>query len=326
MKTGIFIGRFQPMHEGHTQAIQAALSQVDFLHIFVGSANQCQSIRNPFSYLDRQASIERWLRSAGVLDRCRVSPLNDHPSNDEQWISDVKLTAKVVGAENPVLFGHTKPGNDYLSWFPGWTFQDIEKQVDVTATQIRERLFRARHPIVHPDVLADWEFYEQEKQLFSNYPYPQTLSFNCADVVLVCSGKVLLVLRKFAPGRNTWALPGGFKQHNETFLECALRELREETNVRVPEKVLRGSLFCAKLFDNPNRSLGIPRLTVAHYIGIEPNKDGSLPRANGGDDASEVRWVDLVDVLNYENLFEDHLDIIATLTGAKPVPAIFTRS
>ena len=173
-------------------------------------------------------------------------------------------------------------------------------------------------------VQDDWAFYQKEKVTFANYPFPETLNFNCSDAILECQGHVLLIQRKFAPGRGAWALPGGFRNQRETFLDCAIRELIEETNVRVPEKVLRGSIVKTELFDDPSRSFGIPRNTMAVYMRINPNPDFSLPRANGADDAALCKWVPLTDALNTIQMYDDHKDILSKVTGVNPMPA-FTK-
>lgn len=322
---GIFIGRFQPVvHEGHREALKSAAAQVETLNILIGSANQCRSIKNPLSYKTRSAIVSEAMLGMGIFN-FRIYPLNDHRYNDDQWISDVRITANKVCSSQPILFGHMKDGNDYLSWFPEWEFRHVTSQHDINATQIREQWFKTRDPRMPQVVQADWDFYQKEKELFKDYPFPETLNFNCADAVLVCQGKVLLIQRKFAPGKGSWALPGGFKNSKENFLDCAIRELQEETNVRVPEKVLRGSVVASVLFDSPKRSFGIPRNTMAVLIKIQPDADGKPPRANGGDDANAARWVDISDALNNERLYDDHADIISTMTGAKPIPAIFVN-
>lgn len=317
MKYGIFIGRFQPVHRGHVHALSIAATQVDTLLILIGSANQCRSIKNPWVFEERATILRLKLRAEGISN-FEILPINDYRYNNEQWISEVRSTvASVYKDVTPILFGHDKDGNNYLSWFPEWKFQNIEAVYDVNATAIREELFINCDQKIPKNVQADWDFYQKEKELFKNYPFPETLNFNCSDAVVICQGKILLIKRKFAPGKDTWALPGGFRNGNETFLDCAIRELQEETNIRVPEKVLRGCITKTQLFDSPTRSFGIPRNTLAVMIKIQPDADGKPPRANGSDDASEIKWVDLNDALREGKLYDDHADIISEMTGVK---------
>lgn len=320
MKTGIFIGRFQPAHNGHIHAIGIAASQVDKLYILVGSANQCRSIKNPWTFSERKQMLQLKLHGAHITNY-EIIPLNDYKYSDTQWMSDVRATVEHYKMGSPILFGHVKEGNDYLKWFPEYKFKSIESQYNVNATQVRDEMFAKNDPFMPETVRADYEFYQKEKQLFANYPFPETLNFNCSDAVLECQGHVLLIQRKFAPGRGAWALPGGFRNQRETFLDCAIRELMEETNVRVPEKVLRGSIVKTELFDSPKRSFGIPRNTLAVYMRISPNPDYSLPRANGADDAALCKWVPLTDALNNIEMYDDHKDIVSKVTGVMPMPA-----
>lgn len=323
MKTGIFIGRFQPVHQGHIHAIGIAASQVDKLYILVGSANQARSIKNPWTFEERKHMLQLQLHGKRVTNY-EIVPLNDYKYSDTQWMSDVRASIEHFNMGSPVLFGHMKDGNDYLKWFPELNFKSIEAQYQINATQVREQMFRDNDPLMPETVRGDYAFYQKEKQLFKDYPFPETLNFNCSDAVLECQGHVLLIQRKFSPGRGAWALPGGFRNQRETFLDCAIRELMEETNVRVPEKVLRGSIVRTELFDSPNRSFGIPRNTMAVYMRVSPNPDYTLPRANGADDAALCKWVPLTEALNSIEMYDDHKDIISKVTGVMPMPAFVT--
>lgn len=328
MKIGIFIGRFQPVHRGHIHTIHEAMSRCDMLFVLIGSANQCRSIKNPWTYQERYKKIVAAI-GPEADNNYQIFPLNDYQYSTSQWISDVISTVNHIKTLYPstkevVLFGHMKDGNDYLNWFPDWKYVDISAKYAINATTIRQTMMsiERRHEFDVPQtVLDDYDFYQKETELFKNYPFPDTLNFNCADAILECNGHVLLIERLRAPGRGCWALPGGFKNRNETFLDCAIRELNEETNVRVPEKVLRGSIVATKLFDSPFRSFGIPRNTLAVHMRIAADPNNNLPRANGADDAASCKWVPIVDALNNFQLYDDHGAIISSMVGVNSAPA-----
>lgn len=317
---GIFIGRFQPVHDGHISALGQAASRCTHLLILVGSANSCRTIKNPWTYAERKHMLTVKLRTAGVSNYT-IMPLNDYRYNDSQWLADVRTTVQARFTDSaPTLFGHYKEGNDYLKWFPDWKFQDLKATVHLNATQVREKMFWADTAEMPKTVQEDWEYYRQEAEDFKQYPYPETLSFNCADALIECAGFVALINRKRTPGRGTYALPGGFKNANETFLQAAIREVREEIGLKVPEKVLLGSVVSTKLFDSPTRSFGIPRNTLAVHIRIALDNDGKLPKLKAADDALAAEWFPVNSVVDMP-LYDDHRDIISDMLGVKPTIA-----
>ncbi len=54
---GLLIGRFQPFHLGHLEALQFALSKVDKLWIGLGSSNKPVEKNNPFTAEQRKEMI-----------------------------------------------------------------------------------------------------------------------------------------------------------------------------------------------------------------------------------------------------------------------------
>lgn len=60
--------------------------------------------------------------------------------------------------------------------------------------------------------------------------YP-TVSLTSDIVVINGDLQVLVIKRKNPPFQNQWALPGGYVDEGETFLQAALRELYEETGL-----------------------------------------------------------------------------------------------
>jgi bifunctional NMN adenylyltransferase/nudix hydrolase len=320
MKIGFIIGRFQPLHPGHRDMIRQAKRFVDKIVIIVGSANSARTIKNPWTYSERKIEIDRFVSHENIT--ATVVPLNDYLYSDNQWLTDARNIINEYSGNENFLIGHHKDGNDYLDWFPDIKYININTGIDINATTVREQMWMRNDPLMPTEVKEDFVYYRMtEPSLFSNYPYPDTLNFNCADCLVTCAGHVLLIERGRAPGRGSWALPGGFKNNNETFVDAAIRELMEETNLRVPEKVIRGSIVSTKLFDSPKRSFGISRITLAVHINIKPNSDGSLPRANGADDAAAAEWVPITKSINSYPMFDDHLSIISDMCKVMPIPA-----
>ncbi len=154
-------------------------------------------------------------------------------------------------------------------------------------------------------------FIRQYRRQFASLPYPPT--FQTVDAVVVQSGHVLLVRRRAMPGKGLWALPGGFVHPTETLRSAMMRELREETRLKIPEPVLRGSIRAHQVFDYPKRSLRGRTFTQAYFIMLA---DGPLPPVKGGDDALKARWFPISEVAQMSAmLFEDHYDILDYFVG-----------
>lgn len=336
MKVGIIIGRFQPFHEGHGDIFKRAAKESDVVVFVIGSSNRCRSVKNPFSFDERASMIRLYAEHNYIRNDLYFVESHDNLPKEWTWKSDIKKSVsdlfKEVKNVSYSLYGHFKDSSSYyLNEFPEWELVSVDQERPIDATDIRKAYF---HPENHdwkntngiPQstfrflnqfeltdeyglLLDDQKFFDEEKIKFADYPFLDTLNFICADAVVVCMGYILLIKRKHSPGKGAWALPGGFKNNNETLLQTCLRELKEETNIRVPYKVLEGSVKGQHMFDHPRRSTGIQRISMAYYIDLEINYDGSLPAIRPASDAYEARWIPLNEALGM-NLFEDHSDII----------------
>lgn len=63
---GLYVGRFQPFHIGHLDAIKYVLEKVDELVIVIGSAQYSHTSYNPFTAGERLMMIHKALGEAGV--------------------------------------------------------------------------------------------------------------------------------------------------------------------------------------------------------------------------------------------------------------------
>jgi len=344
----VFIGRFQPPHLGHLAVIHEALKRARQVIVMVGSAWQARSLRNPWRFEERLQMLR------GAFDdednaRLAVVPLLDALYNNDVWVRDVQRKVRDIASPQHArlprigLIGASRGQSSYyLSLFPQWESVSVPLVEGISASQIRERLFRsassaddylstgASHDLP-PGVVSDvrafcaGENYRQlieEQHLLDQYrsawaqaPYPPI--FVTVNAVVVQSGHVLLVRRTSAPGKGLFALPGGFINPHERLLDACLRELRERVRLKVPEPVLKGSLRGQRLFDEPHRSWRGRTLAEAFYFALRPEQQlPQLKPVKGGDHA---RWVALAD-LEPDALFEDHFFIIQNFLG---LPADF---
>lgn len=95
-------------------------------------------------------------------------------------------------------------------------------------------------------------------------------------------GKVLLVRRGSEPGRGRWALPGGLVEPGEEVGKAAVREVEEETGVKVRLKGLVG------VYDILERD-GRGRLRY-HYVTVCFRGEPLSTRVRRGGEVLDVRW------------------------------------
>jgi bifunctional NMN adenylyltransferase/nudix hydrolase len=315
---GIVLGRFQPLHEGHEHLIKSALDKFNKVLVIIGSANQVRSPKNPYTYQERVAMISKRFYDNVESEALIFAPLNDYKYDEEKWVSDFIDTKRHFGMRDATLCVHFKQDNAYAKKICSKVYE-VESHINLDATTIRQKLFECRS--LPEEVMEDMMFYKKEKELFANYPFQETLQFNCADCVVLAHSCILLIKRKNAPGKGRWALPGGYKNSSESFQSTAIRELREETGLRgyvnLPEYIKD-----SKLYDAPNRGFGIPRVTRAFLFDLPADYP---PVLLAGDDALEAKWFPIEKIASNLPLYDDHKDIIFDMlnrrTSVRELPA-----
>jgi nicotinamide-nucleotide adenylyltransferase len=90
MRSGLYIGRFQPFHNGHLTVIMGALSEVDHLYIGIGSSNVLDG-KNPFTFGQRKMMIEAALDGIVCHSRFTVVAIPDFNDN-EKWMAFIAET------------------------------------------------------------------------------------------------------------------------------------------------------------------------------------------------------------------------------------------
>ena len=129
------------------------------------------------------------------------------------------------------------------------------------------------------------------------YKYPRpAVTGDCIVITKEVDAKVLLIQRADEPYKGCWAFPGGFLNMDETTEQCAIRELEEETGLKVNDVHQIGA------YSKVDRDPRGRTITVA-YLAIIDNPISVL----GQDDAAKAEWWPLSAL---PQLAFDHNDII----------------
>ena len=139
----------------------------------------------------------------------------------------------------------------------GYTFCPICR------AKLKKEMLDGRHRMVCTNDECDFVFYQN--------PIP------AAGAIIVNDDKVLLVKRAHPPKVNWWCLPAGFMEWSEHPSETAVREVEEETGL----KIKLTSFFEVYSGQDDPRNNAVLMLYLADVIGGE---------MQASDDALEVRY------------------------------------
>lgn len=358
----VYIGRFEPFHNGHAAVIRQAAQQAEHLIILIGSAFEPRTTKNPWNAAERAAMIRATFPE--LEGRMTIFPLRDTLYCEDEWVAKVQRLVDGAcekyrqGQQDKNGIGDGQPQNQtqdkspatnrktmiigmdkdassyYLRSFPQWDFVPAQEVDVLSATDLRHYLFEADQTDCHgallmiranvpksvygmleafrksspdyPRLVDEHTFIQAYRKPWEAAPYPPI--HVTADAVVIHSGHILLVERGAKPGKGLWALPGGFVGQGETVFDAAIRELYEETAIKLPERLLRSTKPDSHVFDHPGRSLRGRTVTHAFCFRFP---SGPLPKIKGGDDATKAAWLPIHQVMaNSGTLFEDHWHII----------------
>ena len=119
MTRALFIGRFQPFHNGHLHVAKSLSKKFDEVIIGIGSSQDRNTKMNPFSYNERKTMISMALRS-NEIKNFRIFPIPD-------LYDDSKWTAHIL--KKLPKFGVAYSGNE-------WTIRCFRKH-KIKARKIR---------------------------------------------------------------------------------------------------------------------------------------------------------------------------------------------
>lgn len=138
------------------------------------------------------------------------------------------------------------------------------------------------------------------------YKYPRpAVTADCVVVTREKEPQVLLIQRGNPPFKGCWAFPGGFMNMDETTEQCAIRELEEETGLKVSELQQIGA------YSKVDRDPRGRTVTIAYLVRVD-----KPVAVIGQDDAVKAEWWPLSALLqlafDHEDIMRDALLLIDT--------------
>ncbi len=330
----VFIGRFQPFHNGHQYVIKKALALADKVILLCGSAFRPRTTRNPFSYDERKEMISACFNEQ-ENKRIIFQPVMDVTYDDNLWVENVKELVRGLVLQSDMtdgtnsnqkigLIGHKKDHTSfYLKLFPEWDFVPVENFKNINSTDIRNYCFLKRgalsvlsaslpSPIIEfLDIFSQSEAYDylaKEADFIVKSKSNQDGSDAqlMLNVIVASSGRLLLHKRDEQPGIGLYALPGGCVVEGERLLASAIDITKSILSMGIADDVLYESLRLKDVFDNPKRSeLG---RVIAHvfYFSLA---DDIVDNTSLSIDSDNYEWVS-VDSLDSSNMYQDHFFIL----------------
>lgn len=156
-KCGLYVGRFQPLHIGHTYIIGKMFDECEVVIVAVGSAQESGTQRNPFDFATRGRWIVEafWAHKNNILHVVPI-PDREHPSNDASW-GDYLLNKvwSATGMTPDVIYEGEE--DERAHWYDNHNISIVSiarSIMPISATEVRQALldgdedkFRMRTPI-----------------------------------------------------------------------------------------------------------------------------------------------------------------------------------
>ena len=140
-KCGLFVGRFQPFHKGHLEAIKQVLKEVNELGIVIGSAQYSHTKENPSTAGERVTMIRKALEETEIPQvRWWIVPVPDLHVH-MIWVAEIEGYVPkfdVVFSNESLTKRLFLEAGFNVKPFP------LYKRKSYSATEIRERMLKGK--------------------------------------------------------------------------------------------------------------------------------------------------------------------------------------
>lgn len=328
----VYIGRFQPIHNGHMAIIEKTtkmMKENDSFTIIIGSADQERTIRNPLTIEERKKTLEITTEGMPV----KIDTINDSPYDYDEWIRQLaaKLFKDYSAFGNTTIVGmegveeYVKRLNDIVGKdvCKSIVFTEQDTNTNIHSTKIRENTDAWFNDFFMPTKVVDYlrsitpdfvDIIKNINKIADDYAKSCNVKYNTCfmtvDNVVYTADKVLLIRRK---DNGKYAISGGFAEPCQTMKQNALRELEEETSLTINDVILeKEPILIDAPFRDPRSSKKVNLISMVYSWNCK--NPGNVKAA---DDAADAMWVDFKEIKNMKasEFHADHKKIICKVLG-----------
>ena len=181
-EVALFIGRFQPLHNGHYKFIKHLQKNMDEIIIGIGSCQASFTEKNPLTYLERKEMIER------TIPEVRIEAIPDF-FNLELW---AKYITKMFSKVNVVYTGNNWTEEALKN--TNIEIRKIKKRTNISASEVRKKILNEES--IEKDVPKKVKKYLKEVNIRNRLIKIKTKISVAVDCVIEYKNKIVLIERK----------------------------------------------------------------------------------------------------------------------------------
>lgn len=151
-----------------------------------------------------------------------------------------------------------------------------------------------KHVVETSEIIKEW-YDEGLKTVRKDYAHednmPTANSMRPAAAVAIINDEKILMLKRMDNGK--WTLPGGTMELDESLIDCAVREIREETGLDVKVTDIIGTYTDPDIRIEYSDGEVRREFTIVYY-GTISNSDVVID-----DESSTYAWIPMTNIMNY---------------------------
>jgi nicotinamide-nucleotide adenylyltransferase len=135
-KSALYIGRFQPFHKGHLDALHQIFENEEQVIIVIGSAEDDFVPENPFTAGERYQMIQCALAEAGIdSSRYSIIPIRNI-KHYSLWVRHLETLLPPFS----IVYTGSSVVTTLFKTASGYGIRSLQKNVDISSTIIREMM------------------------------------------------------------------------------------------------------------------------------------------------------------------------------------------